>query len=512
MDSFDPTWFLIGQCARLRRSAQRRRKAGKKSGMTQGVRQAAQALNSALIHLSQPGAKSPWFTDEEARAANEEREALLRTLSSRLNIDARGTKPHSGPLSAGCATCQEGYWGCNYITRRCQRNCFYCLRYHSMKTHPDAESDNFTFKSPAEHIAFLKTFRVRGVGFSGGEPLLALERLLEHVTAIRKELGDSFYLWTYTNGDLVTRDTLKSLKQAGLNEIRFDLSARGYDLSPAVLAREYIPTVTVEIPAIPEDLALLKEIIVEMQAIGIKHLNLHQLLAGQRTWKAYCARHYHFSCQRPPAVHESELCALRLLAYACEKQIALPINYCSLAYKTRFQHRGWRMRNALAAVEGPQEITDAGYIRSMSISDSDARIAALMHRFQAAGLDSKLWRLDGEPSRIALHGSLMPYVDWSSAALSIAYFRAEASLKDKSGRFGPGNLKVDFHRVKTLAGLGRPAFECWRRLYAEKGVTDACAQDRVRECGDAVSTAAAVQQLKRLTKYENLETGLPEIF
>lgn len=83
----------------------------------------------------------------------------------------------------------------------------------------------------------MKTFNIKGVGFSGGEPLLVGDRLLAHISAIRQELGESIYLWMYTNGDMVNREVLQKLRAAGLDEIRFDLSARSYNLDPVILAK-----------------------------------------------------------------------------------------------------------------------------------------------------------------------------------------------------------------------------------------------------------------------------------
>lgn len=54
---------------------------------------------------------------------------------------------------------------------------------------------------PEDHVRYLQALGIEGVGFSGGEPLLVLDRLVAHVEAIRRELGDSVYVWVYSNGD-----------------------------------------------------------------------------------------------------------------------------------------------------------------------------------------------------------------------------------------------------------------------------------------------------------------------
>jgi pyruvate formate-lyase activating enzyme-like uncharacterized protein len=514
MKELDLAWYMIRLHTRLRRFDQKRNSQDK-INIFHHARRVTSKLSSALIRFSVGEAKTPWFTDDEAKAIHQEREKLLEKLSGRTNLSANGTKLHLGKLSRGCTICMDGYWGCNYINGRCHRNCFYCMRDHSMQTEPNSKSDGFHFGNPEEHIEFLKTFQIRGVGFSGGEPLLVLDRLLEHIVAIRKELGSTIYLWMYTNGDLVNRETLSALRDAGLNEIRFDLSARDYDLSPLVLAKEYIPTVAVEIPAIPEDFLLLKKLLIDIQAVGVNHLNLHQLMAGQRNWKALCRRHYHFSFQSTPAVHESELCALRLILYACEQNLNLPINYCSVAYKFRFQGRASRMRRALVLREGFQEITEAGYIRSLCISDSADKIEALARRLKGDHVEPILWKEECDHGAIALHSSLMSYVDWSSATLAIKYYQAGVALMNKSVRFEPGNLKRDKRTVKTVTGLGCAAFDCWHRLYVQKeAATDVFSPTHLKHIGVAEEKNLfknIIGQLLSVATYEQLEAGLPDV-
>jgi hypothetical protein len=158
------------------------------------------------------------------------------------------------------------------------------------------------------HVEFIKTFGIKGVGFSGGGPLLVKERLLSHIKAIRMEFGHSIYVWMYTNGDLADHEALMKLGDAGLNEIRFNLSPREYDLSPVITARKYIPTVTVEMPAIPEDIELVKSLLAEMQSVGIDFLNLHQLSLESQNWRELLERHYHIDC-RTGMASMSQRCA-----------------------------------------------------------------------------------------------------------------------------------------------------------------------------------------------------------
>jgi pyruvate formate-lyase activating enzyme-like uncharacterized protein len=175
------------------------------------------------------------------------------------------------------------------------------------------------------------------VSFSGGEPFLQYKKVLDYIKKIRERLGKGIYIWLYTNGDLVDKKKLKALKEAGLNEIRFDIAARNYDLKAAKMAVGIIDKVTIEIPAIPEDYEKLKKCLPQMKAIGVAHLNLHQLFSNQHCYKKFIDHRYTFLHQPNLPILESEMTALRIIKYALDKNIGLPINYCCLIYKHRFQ-------------------------------------------------------------------------------------------------------------------------------------------------------------------------------
>ena len=459
----------------------------------------------------------PWFSEEEANVATLQRNELLAALSGWVSYSFQRSKPHSGPLSPGCSICGGGGWGCNYINSLCTRHCFYCPQDRSMKEECESYTDGITFKNPAEHVSFLKIFQIRGVGFSGGEPLLVLDRLLSHINAIRHEFGNSLYLWMYTNGDGVDRSTLKRLQDAGLNEIRFDLSARKYDLTPVVLSKEYIPTVTVEIPAIPEDFDLLKNMVGEMESAGVNFLNLHQLLSTEYNYKALSRRNYHFLHQRTIPVFESEICALKLLVFAREHEVQLPINYCCSAYKDRFQCGGERTRLSRVVLKGFEEITNAGYIRSFLVRDSRDKIESMVRQIEETHGSADRWQCDERKTEITIHGDLLSYVDWSSANVTIMYLQPVVGLKKTDDGIIEGNLVPKNSVVYNECGWSQVGIESWRKLYKEKmnpkDVLKLFLQNYPASGKDTVSKLQKeMGELKNIANWEELESDLPEIF
>jgi|WetSurMetagenome_2_1015567.scaffolds.fasta_scaffold01393_13 uncharacterized protein len=460
----------------------------------------------------------PWFSEDEARAANEQREGLLRDLSGWIAYSFKGSKLHCGDLSPGCSICGNGGWGCNFINRLCNRNCFYCPQDRSIMAESEPQTDGIFFKSPSEHIFFLKTFQIKGVGFSGGEPLLVLDRLLAHIKEIRREFGDSIYLWVYTNGDLADRDSLEELGQAGLNEIRLDLSARGYDLSPIYLMKKHIPTVTVEIPAIPEDFERVKNLLAKMERMGVDFLNLHQLHASENNYRALCKRNYHFVHDPSISVFESELMALKLLAFAREFRIELPINYCSSVYKRRFQGHDHRTRFASIVMNGWEEITEAAYIRSFRVLDSTDKINKLVGILNANS-PRHLWKCNNNMTELSIHNSLLPYVDWSSAAVEITYFEPRIGLNGCENVRLEDSLMVTKKIIYQNRGWSKMAIDCWQRLYVQKIPQKEAFASFMQSClklgGNLRDLMTEMQkettELIKISKFEEIGGGLIEI-
>ena len=281
------------------------------------------------------------------------------------------TKPYLGALSPGCVTCINGTWSCLYLNSPCTRNCFYCPQDKRKELLPRPHDIAMEFHDISGYIRYLDTFPFEGIGISGGEPFLDFVRITDYIREIRHAYGSKHYIWVYTNGDLVTEERLGILSDLGLDEIRFDLSAREYDLTPVELAVKYIDTVTIEIPAIPEDIESVKGLLGQFERLGVKHLNLHELMATEYNQNRLADRGYSF-CKSyyRRYVPESELAAFEIMKHAIESNSGLGINYCSLQYKEMFQTMATRKRYAPLCRKEEESVSGTGFIRRFSFEDS----------------------------------------------------------------------------------------------------------------------------------------------
>ncbi|SLM27544.1 conserved hypothetical protein [Desulfamplus magnetovallimortis] len=305
--------------------------------------------------------------------------------------------------------CGQGKWSCLFVNNICNAHCFYCPSTQKKKGIPG--TNNLDFPTPDDYVDYLKQFDIEGVSFSGGEPTMTMERVTLFLKTIRKRQQIPYYIWMYTNGILITEDKLKNLADLGLDEIRFDLSADRYNIEKLEMAAKHIPHVTVEIPAIPEDISTVKDLIPKLYDAGVNFMNLHQLRCTKFNREKLIKRGYTFLHGPGVTVLETELAALELMKYALENKILLPINYCSFTYRNQFQKAGSRRRNARLIRNSYEDITDTGFIRSMSITGDSEDIRNIDLQIKLQGFDQSLWHIPKEGKTLFFNSSLWPYLD-----------------------------------------------------------------------------------------------------
>lgn len=359
---------------------------------------------------------------EELQAAQRQREELLEALRHQAEIGCHGSKLDMRRLSPGCRICVDGGWSCLFINGRCNCDCFYCPTTQDEIGLPT--TNTVTFRHPADYVRYLERLDFTGASISGGEPLLTPNRSLGFLSAIKRHFGSSMHTWLYTNGTLLNEDLLDRLGDAGLDEIRFDIGATDYNLKPLLQAVGKIPTVTVEIPAIPEELPQLKILLRQLHDSGVDHFNLHQLRLTPYNYHHLVKRNYRFLHGEKVTILDSELAALQLLQYSFEQEIELPINYCSFVYKNRFQARSARLRNGLYQRKSYEELTDNGFLRTLTLHGSKQQLTALQEHFSSHWQSTTLWLPSRSGEQLTIHPSLWPLVDLSGLRLTIAYSSA----------------------------------------------------------------------------------------
>lgn len=303
-----------------------------------------------------------WINPYSSEGFQVQRDDLLRKIEK--SILFKDTKPYYNHISKGCRICGLGKWSCLFITGRCNANCFYCPAPQDYDETPSTQGLNFN--DPTDYANYVRFFGFEGVSFSGGEPLLYFDRTLDYLQKVRTICKDNVYTWMYTNGILADPAKLSLLASAGLDEIRFDTGATGFNLDKIKFSQGKIHNITIEIPAIPEKKDKLIKLLPEMVRLGVTNLNLHQLRLTKHNAKNLVKRGYTILSAEKPIVIESELAALEIMNYAKENSIEIGINYCSFFFKHRFQKGGFRKQIAGKLSQDKNAVTQNGYLRELN--------------------------------------------------------------------------------------------------------------------------------------------------
>jgi pyruvate formate-lyase activating enzyme-like uncharacterized protein len=464
-----------------------------------------------------------WLNPSAYPRVNEERSSLLASLNGKVRYSFLGSKIYTGSLSRGCRLCGQGHWSCLFLNRECCRDCFYCPQDKKSKDF-FAPSEEIAFNSPREYADYLLAFRCKGAGLSGGEPFGDFDKLAGYVKTMRGCLGKDFYLWVYTNGDLVTKEKLRALKRAGLNEVRFNISSRGYDLEPLRQASGIIDTVTVEIPMIPEDFESLKRLLGQMCKAGVKHLNLHQLHANEVNYRNFLGRDYTFLHQPGIPVLESEIAALRLIKFAVKSEVALPLHYCSAMYKDKFQNKGYRARKASLLKLPFEDVTEAGYIRRLSVQGTERSINKIARALGKKGVFYSQPYASKDQAEIFIRLSSLPSLDDAECCFTLTYFTPFLTVEPAGAEMGK-EIKLGFgarafvarRHAAYFGEISRPAILGFYQIYLERqDERDALElffrNYNLRKKEEASLVKKGAEFLKSVRTWEVLESGFPDIY
>jgi uncharacterized protein len=180
-------------------------------------------------------------------------------------------------------------------------------------------------------------------------------------------------------GLLLQEGHLQRLAELGLNEIRFDTAATGYNhlgvMANMALASRYLATVTVEIPAIPTDSELVLSSLKLWSEQGVRFLNIHELLYEPGTNSSQMP-----GAKVPFSTSDGHLCGfapdsrhltLEIMKRVMELNLELAVNDCSMQSKVR-QFRGRRRLIAPLVKESFEVLEDDRFlVRGCVFNDSE---------------------------------------------------------------------------------------------------------------------------------------------
>jgi pyruvate formate-lyase activating enzyme-like uncharacterized protein len=244
-----------------------------------------------------------------------------------------------------------------FVTGRCGKGCFYCPLSEERYGKDVVFANEIRVTEAEQAIKEAHMIDAEGVGITGGEPLLEIDRTCEYIKAFKQEFGRRFHVHLYTALEPVPLEQVSRLVDAGLDELRLHRFKAGDDLGKLRAMTHGAVDLGVEIPAIPGCLKQMKRLLRDLNAAHVDFVNVNELEFGPLNADQLRSRGFVLDSKSVAAVRGSEGTALALLDWAAS-HTSLNVHFCPLVLKDGVQLRN-RFRRRAKHVAAAFERIDA---------------------------------------------------------------------------------------------------------------------------------------------------------
>ncbi|MBT4805395.1 radical SAM protein, partial [Candidatus Woesearchaeota archaeon] len=240
-------------------------------------------------------------------------------------------------LPKGCKMCVKGEKLVLFVTGLCPRKCYFCPVSDEKSGRDVAFANERRVFSSEDVIKEAELMKAKGVGITGGDPLVKIDRTTRFITKLKKKFGKQFHAHLYTSLRLVNDDVLQKLYMAGLDEIRFHLDLEsGQFWNRLAIARKFPWQVGVEIPLIPGKEKELRKLI-DYVHDKIDFLNLNELEVADNKCSKLLEMGFKVKDEMSYAVKDSLELGLKLIKHVEEKDFDLNVHVCTAKLKDATQ-------------------------------------------------------------------------------------------------------------------------------------------------------------------------------
>lgn len=271
-------------------------------------------------------------------------------------------------IALGCKYCIKGEKLVLFITGLCEESCYYCPLSEKRKDKDVIYANERKIDSIEEAIDEAKLCGSKGVGITGGNPLLRMDRTIEYLNALKNEFGSDFHAHLYTTPKFIDENKLKMLKDAGLDEIRLHPSklfknAENFEMEEFLeklsLCKKYIKDVGIEIPGIPKSEKIILDLAEKADEIGAKFININELEYSETNYLNLKDKKFKEKDDVSSGIFGSEKTALNVIKKFKGK---LVIHYCPSSLKDSVQMKNRLINRAKNVAKPYEEITDEGLL------------------------------------------------------------------------------------------------------------------------------------------------------
>ncbi|MDO8627476.1 MAG: radical SAM protein [Candidatus Diapherotrites archaeon] len=276
-------------------------------------------------------------------------------------------------ISQACKQCMKGEELVLFVTGLCNKHCFYCPVSDERDRKDAIFANERPLKNDEDFESILKEAREQnalGMGITGGDPLVKVDRAVKFIKFMKKEFGKEFYIHLYTWGTFASKENIAKLEEAGLDEIRFHLF-KDPDYSRIQPALESKLKIVVEVPCIPGQEKELVELVdfIVLQKGRISHINLNEFEFSDSNFDDLRVKGYKQMNENTYVVKGSRELALKILSYARSKN--LNAHFCTVHAKTIVQINNRLQRRANNIKKVFETVNEGGLIEKAVIEGSN---------------------------------------------------------------------------------------------------------------------------------------------
>ncbi|MBU1094300.1 MAG: radical SAM protein [Firmicutes bacterium] len=270
------------------------------------------------------------------KATSKIHDNLLSKIKNVKNLDKRTIYVGSEQkFPYGCKSCLLGNGlGAIRKTNKCNLECKFCYYYGELDKQPAIVGDVWEIGGTLfyeQDIDLLLTIydKPSGIAYVYLEPLVEIEK---YYPVIKKFNDAGIYQHLYTNGVLATEENLKSLGDAGLDEIRFNLGATNCSdkvIHNIEIAKKYIKSVGIETPMTPEFFNTFFEKKDKILNTNLDFINCAELHLNESNIANYFGESLYMSRQGYVSPIWSRALTLKLMKIADDEKWNVAIHDCS---------------------------------------------------------------------------------------------------------------------------------------------------------------------------------------
>ncbi len=241
--------------------------------------------------------------------------------------------------------CMRGRKLVLFVTGVCAHSCYYCPLSSKRKNVDNTWANEARVSLDEDVLREARLCSSTGAGVTGGEPLARFERTVKYIRQLKREFGPKFHVHLYTSGDVITSDMLKALEDAG------DLS-----LIDRCLGHKF--DVGAEVPVVPGKEEELRKLILYLEKVGAKFLNLNELEMSELNFSLMTDRGLLSNEDVFNTVRGSMDAGLRLLEFARRNTEKLSVHLCTSSVKNVYQYQNRLRLRAKSILRGFERIVD----------------------------------------------------------------------------------------------------------------------------------------------------------